>query len=82
MALSTPNSRPPSAIGTCMNELTPCVSTTQRTKRSLSSGVETYGSPVAAARPIMPSPSLKRARIRRAQTPRPATPRSSPPPGS
>ena len=65
-----------------MNELTPCVSTTQRTKRSLSSVFETYGSPDAAARPIMPSPSLKRARIRRPETPLPATPRSSAPPGS
>ena len=65
-----------------MNELMPCVSTTQRRKRSLSSGVETYGSPRAAARPIMPSPSLKRARISRSETPLPATPRSSPPPGS
>ena len=48
-----------------MNEPTPCVSTTQRRKRSLSSGVETYGSPLAAARPIIPSPSAKRARISR-----------------
>ena len=37
VALSTPNSRPPSVIGTCMNEPIRCVSTTQRTKRSSSS---------------------------------------------
>ena len=59
MALSTPNSRPPSAIGTCMNELTPCVSTTQRRKRSLSSGVETYGSPARRGAPDHPLAELE-----------------------
>ena len=60
-----------------MNEPTPCVSTTQRTNVPSSAACETYGCPDAATRPIMPSPSPKRAPARRSLTPRPATWRSS-----
>ena len=65
-----------------MNDATPSVSTTQRRKRDSSPGVDTYGSPVAATCPIIPSPSRKRARSIRSETPMPATWRSSPGPGS
>ena len=82
MALRTPNSRPPSAIGTCMNELTPCVSTTQRRKRSLSSASRRTARPWPRRGRSSPrragSGRASGARRRRSRRPRAARP----PPGS
>jgi hypothetical protein len=76
-ALNTPNRRPPSASGTCTKEPICSVSITRRMNRSRSSSRLTYGSPVCAARPSIPSPSRTRVPETASLNPLPATARSS-----
>ena len=59
--VSTPNSRAPIESGTCANDWIPSSSITHGRNFARSTSRLAYGSPVSATRPIIPSPTTKRA---------------------
>ena len=67
--VSTPNSREPIESGTCANEPRFSSSTTQDRNFDRSISWLTYGSRVWATRPIIPSPTTKRACRTRSEKP-------------